>query len=265
MNKYTKAYSIILDNMDLQQYRIRPTAVIMYLQDAFARYTATKKMAAYDLFAYNLYWVVAEFNIEFVDKLPFWSEEIKIELWFSEISKLKIYIDFNIYYKDRVFSKGNALWFLIDSKSKRPVKTDILQEKFTAHNEFVLGEHKKFVLPPLIEKTKEITHTTNLSDIDFNNHVNNKSYINIAEMATTKEFKQTHELKNMHITFNKETFLGDCLNCTAYKTDSQDSFVYVIKKDENSVCNILTSWIKTDNSSINITDYDLDVKSELQI
>ena len=45
MNKYTKTYNVILDNMDLFEYRLRPISAIMYLQDAFARYTATKKMA----------------------------------------------------------------------------------------------------------------------------------------------------------------------------------------------------------------------------
>ena len=51
MKKYSHKYNVILDNMDLNNYRIRPVAAIMYLQDAFARFTATKKMAAYDLFS----------------------------------------------------------------------------------------------------------------------------------------------------------------------------------------------------------------------
>ena len=262
MKKYTKSYNIILDNMDLYHYRIRPIAVIMYLQDAFARYTATRKMAAYDLFSSNLYWVVAEFNMEFTDKLPFWSEEIKIELWFSEISKLKIYIDFNIYYKNKIFSKGNALWFLIDAKSKRPARTDILSERFSVCDELTMGEHKKFILPAHTEKIKNITHTNSLSDIDFNNHVNNKSYINLAEMTADYEFRRTHELKTLHIRFNKETFLGDTLICTAYKTELPDTYTHIIEKDGVSVCDILTSWKKIDDNSANIIEYALDVKQE---
>ena len=262
MNKYLKNYNIILDNMDLNHYRIRPIAVIMYLQDAFARYTATGRMAAYDLFPLELYWVVAEFNIEFTDKLPFWSEEIKVELWFSEISKLKIYIDFNIYYKDKIFAKGNALWFLIDSKTKRPVKTDILAEKFTVCPELVSGEHKKFILPDIKEKIKEIKHTNNLSDIDFNNHVNNKSYINLAEITAPDEFKKTHELKNLHVRFNRETFLGDTLTCSAYRTEQADTYVHSIVKENISACDILTKWEKIKDKPTDISDYDLDVKKE---
>ena len=261
MNKYTHKYNVILDNMDLSEYRLRPISAIMYLQDAFARYCATKKMAAYDLFATNQYWIVTEFNMDFIDNLPFWSEEIKVEIWISELSKLKIYTDFKLYYNDKVFTKGNALWFVIDKNSKRPTKTDMVAEKFDICNELVLGEHKKFVLTKSIEKTNEIIHTNNLSDLDFNHHVNNKSYINLAEMATDNEFKKTHTLKSLNIKFNKETFLGDVLNCKTYKTEIPNIYNHIIEKDGVSVCDITTSWDKKKNHK-KIEDYDLKVKNE---
>ena len=261
MDKYIKKYNVILDNMDLNRYRLRPIAAIMYLQDAFARYTATRGMAAYDLFPKNLYWVVAEFNMEFFADLPFWSEEIKVELWFSEISKLKIYVDFIISCKDKVFTKGNSLWFLISQETKRPAKADIVSEKFKVHDELALGEHKKFTLPNATEVYKTIEHKNNLSDIDFNNHVNNKSYINLAEMTAPDEFRRTRILKNLHIRFNRETFLGDTLTCIANKTETPDTYTHVIEKDGVSVCDILTSWIKKEDKET-ILEYDLDVKHE---
>ena len=261
MQKYTKTYNVILDNMDLTEYRLRPISAIMYLQDAFARYTATKGMAAYDLFKYNQYWVVGEFNIEFIDKSPFWSEEIKVEIWISEISKLKVYTDYNICYKDKIFAKGNACWFLIDANSKRPIKTDEVKNRFEICEELVLGEHKKFVLPEIAEKVSSIEHKMNLSDLDFNNHVNNKSYINIAEMTAPYEYKKTHSLYELSIRFNRETFLDDVLTCSLYKTNTPDIFVHKLEKDGISVCEISTKWQK-EVSEQSIVEYDLSVKHE---
>ena len=261
MKKYTKTYSVILDNMDLIEYRLRPISAIMYVQDAFARMTATKNMAAYDLFSKNLYWVVGEFNIDFVDFLPFWSEEIKVEIWFSEISKLKLYADFNIYYKENLFAKGNSCWFLIDSHSKRPVRTDEAKAVFEVCGDLALGEHKKFVLPEIIEKVSEIEHKMNLSDLDFNNHVNNKSYINIAEMTAPYEYKKMHRLKHLSIRFNRETFLNDVLVCSLYKTKTPNIYAHKLEKDGVSVCEILTEW-EENISEQNIVEYDLDVKKE---
>ncbi len=261
MDKYTKKYNVILDNMDLFEYRIRPISAIMYLQDAFARFCATKKMAAYDLFATNQYWIVTEFNIDFADNLPFWSEEISVSIWISEITKLKIYTDYELTYKNKPFAKGNALWFIIDRDSKRPAKTDIVAERFSICNELVLGEHKKFSIPTATEVFTEIEHTNNLSDLDFNKHVNNKSYINIAEMTAPEEFRKTHKLKSLSIRFNKETFLGDTLTCTTNKTEDENTFTHIIKKDGLSVCDISTTW-EINKSKDSIVNYNLEVKTE---
>jgi len=263
MDKYTKKYNVILDNMDLFEYRLRPISAIMYLQDAFARYTATKRMAAYDLFAKNLYWVVAEINMEFLDVLPFWSEEIEVDVWFSEISKLKIYVDYELKYNNKPFAKGNSLWFLISRESQRPVRTDEVAERFNVCEELALGEHKKFAIPQPTEVYTKIEHINNLSDIDFNKHVNNKSYINLAEMTAPDEFRKNFRLKNLYIRFNKETYLGDTLTCTTNRTEDSNQFTHIIEKDGVCVCEIATSWKQiSETNRENITDYDLRVKNE---
>ena len=261
MNKYTKTYNVILDNMDLFEYRLRPISAIMYLQDAFARYTATKKMAAYDLFATNQIWIVTEFNIDFVEDLPFWSEEIEVSIWISEITKLKVYTDYELKCKGITFAKGNALWFVIDKETKRPAKTDVVADRFDICNELVLGEHKKFILPQIREVYTKIEHKNNLSDIDFNKHVNNKSYINLAEMTAPNEFRKTKVLKSLHIRFNKETFLDDVLTCTTNRTELPNTYTHIIEKDGISVCDIVTVWDER-NSKNNIVEYNLDVKNE---
>lgn len=261
MDKYSHKYDVILDNMDLNEYRLRPISAIMYLQDAFARFCATKKMAAYDLFPKNLYWIVSEFNVEFTDNLPFWSEEITTEIWISEITKLKTYTDFNLYYKDKIFAKGNACWFILDQQTKRPAKTDLILEHFNVCPEFVLGEHKKFTLLNTQEKVREIVHKNNLSDLDFNNHVNNKSYINIAEATSTNEFKKSHALKTLNIKFNRESFLDDILICSTYKTETPNAYVHKIMKNEESICDIQTLW-GNKSTQEDILTYNLAVKTE---
>ena len=125
----------------------------------------------------------------------------------------------------------------------------------------MLGEHKKFTLEEQTEKVREITHKNNLSDLDFNNHVNNKSYINIAEASATNEFRKTRTLKTLNIKFNKESFLDDILICSTFKTTIPDTYVHRITKDGDSVCDIQTCW--TDKKiSQDILNYDLKVKSE---
>jgi len=213
------------------------------------------------LFPKKLYWIVSEFNVEFTDGLPFWSEEITTEIWISEITKLKIFTDFKLYYRDKVFAQGNGCWFILDQVTKRPAKTDIIQESFNICPEFVLGEHKKFVLNEIKDKANEIVHKNNLSDLDFNNHVNNKSYINLAEATASDEFKKSHTLKTLNIKFNRESFLDDVLICSTYKTEDKNTYVHRITKDGESVCDIQTFWLDKVTDS-DILNFDLKVKNE---
>lgn len=260
--KYSHNYNVILDNMDLNEYRLKPISAIMYLQDTFARLCGANRVAAFDLFAYNLIWVVGEFNIEFLSCTPFWSEELTVTIWISELTNLKIYTDYELSYKNKPFAKGNACWFLLNSETKRPVKTDILSDKFNVVEEYSLGEHKKFVLEPPQEKVNEISHKNNFSDIDFNDHVNNKSYLNIAEATVSKEFKNEYSLKSLYIKFNRESFLGDILNCSTYTTPVYNTYLHKIIKDGKNICDIQTSWIKRQSSNEQIVDFDLEVRNE---
>jgi len=261
MPKYTKNYTVVLDDMDMQQYRLRPISAISYIQDTFARYSATRKMAAFDLQTKGQYWVISELNMQIMDTLPFWGEEIKVELWFSEISKLKIYADFRLYYNNKVFAQGDSLWLIMDIKNRRVAKADEMAAKFAVCKDLALGVHSKVSLPDTAGEISSFSHNINISDIDFNNHTNNKSYLHIAAMALPEDFRKTHLLKTIQVRFNKETFLGDNLICRVYKTEQENRFLHRLDKDGVPVCDVITSW-KNVESYTTIVDYDLKVKSE---
>jgi acyl-ACP thioesterase len=231
----------------------------MYLQDCFAQYCATKNLAAFDLFEKNLYWILAGFNVEFTDILPFWSEKIETEIWISEVTKSKIFTDFVLKHNNKIFAKGDSCWFILDTQTKRPSKADFVKESFEICNEIVFGEHKKFSLNEIKEKIVEIKYKINQSDLDFNGHVNNKSYVNIADLTTPEEFKKTKQLKMLSVKFNKESFLGDELICSAYRTDIPNSYIHKIENNGISICDIATSWTEKLQTEI-INDYKLKIK-----
>ena len=257
MCKYSQNYIITNDCMDMN-YRIKPISVIMYFQDCFARYLTTKNLAAFHIIRDNLYWVVTDLNIVFSDDLPFWSEKINVKIWLSEITKLKIYSDFKLSYDGKVFAKGNSCWYILNSDTKRPVATDFVKDKVDLTGEFAIGEHKKFNIENPDEKINEITHTINISDIDFNKHVNNKSYINLAESTFGDEYKKTHHIKNIQVKFIKESFLKDNLNCVLYKTTTPDLFVNKITKNGEEIFYMVTTWTKN-LSEKSINDIELEL------
>ena len=73
--------------------------------------------------------------------------------------------------------------------------------------------------------------------------------------------KKTYQLKTLNIRFNKESFLDDILVCATHKTEQPDTYAHIISKDNISICEIQTAWIKNTKTE-DIFDYDLAVKSE---
>ena len=261
MCKYLQNYTITNDCMDIN-YRLKPIDILMYFQDCFARYLTSKRIGAFDILKDNLYWVISDINVEILSELPFWSEEIEVNLWVSEITKLKIYTDFELKYKSKAFAKGNCCWLLLNGETRRPCMTDMMTDKMPLYPELAIGEHKKFTLGNITDVVTTISHKTNLGDIDFNNHVNNKSYINLAEMTIPNEFRTNHILKSISIKYCKESYLGDELVCTTYRTDTQNAYVNKIEKDGITVCEINTDW-KEVASQNTINDFPLRIRSSL--
>lgn len=259
-DKFSQKYVITNNCMGID-YSLRPISAIMYFEDCFARYLTNKNLAAFDVIDKNLFWVIAELNIEFDEEQPFWSEEIEVTTWVSEVSKLKIYVDFNIKHNDKIFAKGNSCWFLLNTDSRRPQSTSIVLENMSVHNELMLGEHKKFALPELKEKITEINHKANFSDIDFNNHVHNQSYINIAERTAPKDFINSKFPQKLSVRFNKEAFLNDELTCSAYRTETENTFVHKITKGDVSICDIFTKWADKKLEQ-DIKNYNLRVRNQ---
>ncbi|MDY6408108.1 MAG: thioesterase [Pseudomonadota bacterium] len=259
MCKYSQKYIITNDCMDIN-YRLKPIEILMYFQDCFARYLTSKHIGAFDILKDDLYWIISEINIQVLQQLPFWSEEIEVKLWVSEVTKLKIFTDFELKYNGEIFAKGNCCWFLLNGKAKRPVATDVMADKMPLCSELVLGEHKKFTLENTADVVSSVSHKMTLSDIDFNNHVNNKSYIQLAEMTIPHEFRTNHVLKSLSVKYCKESYLGDDLICTTYKTDKDGTYVNKINKDGLNVCEINTTWQEVASQNC-INDFPLKIRA----
>ena len=242
MNKYTYTYTITLDDIAGESFRLVPLSVMGYMQDACARYTATQKMGPQDLQAQNRYWVIKELAFDLATDLPSWGKEITIECWFSEISKLRVYIDFTVRWNQHILAKGYTLWLIVDKQTKRLIQTNEMAARFPVCTDLVLGTHKKLILPALAEPYRSVTKVMDISDKDFNGHINNKSYLHLALRSMGSEFAETHTLSHLHARFNQETYQGDVLTSSSYGTYLSNRFAHLIRKNTLPVCEIVTCW-----------------------
>lgn len=247
LQKYSHTYSITAADMD-NLYRMTPSAALLYYQDAWARMMSCMSLASFDMAKRNLLWIISEFNVEFTDTNVFWSDDITVETWNSEISSVRLYSDF-IFRKTSsgaAVAHGFACWHLLDANTHRLANLAVVQEQIAILPEMTMPTHRKMRFPEGETLIRQITHAVNLINLDFNGHVNNRTYLNIAMQTATEEFLQQNRVQQLSIHWLHETFLGDEIICSLWKTT--DAYLHTLTKADGCVvAQIYSHWVAEPN------------------
>ena len=231
---YDKEYTIRSVEMD-SEYRLKKIEAVRFFQETFALCCKDHKVAAFDIIGQNLIWVLAQMKIEYTDEMPKWSEDITVKFWFSEIGKLKIFAEFLILRQNKVVAKGDSLWFLLNSETKRPVCPMPTLESMNVNEETVFGAHTKFINPENGELINKANYKVGIFDIDFNHHLNSLRYIYFAIRTLGEDFLRTRTVKSFAVQFKKECFLDDEIESSAYRKDEQNMYFILRRKSDNMV------------------------------
>lgn len=238
--KFSKTYSIMFGDMDIN-YHMTKTAVAKYFQETFARYCAKHNLAAFDVIKDGIIWVVSDLHVEITGRLPMWSEEFSVYVWISEVKQMRTYVDFEIKCQGKTVAKGEGCFYLLDEKSRRPVKSCDIVSVFDVVNEKVFGEHSKQNYEIQGEKIAEKIYEITMQDLDFNLHVNNISYIGILLKTAPVDFMEKNEVTSYSIKFLRETHLADKLGCELYGADGKVIGRIYNEETKTDVC---LAWAK---------------------
>lgn len=239
-DKFVKKYSLMFGDMDIN-YHMTKIAAAKYFQETFARYCAKHNLAAFDVLKDGIIWVVSDLKVEILDRLPMWSEEFTVRVWISETTKMRTYIEFEIVCHEKICAKGESCFYMLDEKTRRPIKSIDLVKPFGLIDEKVFGEHIKQNYEILGEKFSEKIHEVTVRDLDFNYHVNNLSYIGIAFETAPADFLEKNEVTTYSIKFLQETHLGDKLGCELYRYGNKIISKIYNTEDDKDVC---LAWAK---------------------
>ena len=242
MEVYQQNYSILASDMDYT-YHITPNAIMLYFQDCFARFLTSKRLAAFDIIKENLIWVVSELELSFVKERPLWSSEIQVKIRFSEISSVRIYVDYWICDdQGEPFAQGTSIWAIINSITKRPFAAKAMLETggIIANGKPM----KSNIVPDISNKTlqKEVEHVVNVTDLDFNGHVCNRTYLSISLSTLPMEFIKTYSPKYIHIKFAREAFFGEVLTCKISTNGDLTYWYDIVNSNGKAICNIYSEW-----------------------
>ena len=256
MSVYKQNYTIVASEMDFT-YHVSPQAILLYFQDTFARYLTSKYVAAFDVIKQNLIWVITEFDLHFTKERPLWADDIAVEMEFTEISAIRMYVDFRLLDKSgEIFAHGTSCWVIIDSITKRPFSgVEMMAHAGIQGN----GASKTKIARALSNEKvfyKAEEHQVNVTDLDFNGHMCNRSYVMIAMGTAPIDFIKNSTLQRMHVKFVREAFFGDLLTCNIYKAGDLEGVYWhnFVNKEGKEVCTIYSEWKQNEGKAKDVSD-----------
>lgn len=219
-------------------YRLSTESVMSLFQDAVAAYLTTKHLAAFDLQPEGKTWVIAEYSLEICTDMPIWREEVETVICPTEISTVKAYFDFEIRSHDgQTVVSGSSCWSIVDYETGH---TFPLPELIDVKGESEV-RHKRNKFPEVGDEAEGFPYLTNISDIDFNKHVNNISYLRIAMSFMPVEYAMTHSVKCLAVKFLRQSFVHEKLICRYEPQTSEPGTVTcsIVNGDNLEVCRMV--------------------------
>lgn len=248
MDKYSHRYTVVCTDMN-KDYRFSPSAALLYFQESFARYMACLNMASFDLIKIHKTWIITEMSAEMMPVDTFWGDDIEVTIWVSEITPFRVYADYFIRKvdTDEMIVKGTSCWNLMSTDTHKLLETDTVARNITIRPEMMVETHRKVRFPKDGVLLKQVEHKVNRLDLDFNQHVNNRSYLSIAMLNTSDKFMSAFRTKTMIIHWMHESYLGENL-CSALYEVGEMTYVNKITKEDGTVAaEIYSVWQPFDN------------------
>jgi len=243
MDRYIQQFTVTANDMN-NQYRLTPNAVLLYFQDCFARYMSCLHLAAFDLVKQHQMWIITEFRAEMSPMDVFWADDLEVTLWASEVSTLRLYTEFVIRKTSdhSMVAQGVGCWSLLNTETHRLVPMNDVASHVPVVPELLLGSHKKNRFPQDGELMKKVLHTVNLLDLDFNGHMNNRSYLSIAMLTATDAFFSQNRPLSFDIHWMHETFENDVVACELFGVGENQYLHRLTKSNGEVAAEIFSTW-----------------------
>jgi acyl-ACP thioesterase len=223
--------------------KLKLSSLFNYFQEAAGNHASNLNVGYFQLKEKNLFWVLSRIKV-FINRMPDWGEQIRIETWPKGIDKLFALRDFNFFDKySQLLISGTSCWLLVDSQNHRLHKIEELGIYVPEEN---LSKH---AITGSLDKLKVIdgipisfNHKVTLNDLDIVHHVNNSRYIEwISDCFGIKEMSHK-SIKSIHVNYLEETKFDETVGINLIRKENTDYIEGIKESDKSKVFQVLLSW-----------------------
>ena len=238
-------YNIHYYEVDIHK-RALMTSIIDYLGDMAMYQSEVLGVGIEHLKENKSAWVLYKWDIT-MESYPLLNETIKIKTFAYSFNKFYAYRKYEI-----IDAQGNkigyasSVWILINTDRRRPIR--ITKDMYEAYG--VDDSNNAIIdiedIPTITKVDSEKSFDVRYSDIDTNMHVNNVKYAAWALETIPKDIVINYELRNIKVTYKKETTYGETIKVSTEIIREEDKVIcrHKIINEEGTELTLLEStWI----------------------
>ncbi len=219
MNDFSKTIKITPDQVSPFQ-EIKPSAILKIAQDISVEHVTYLGYPRAKTNEKGIIWVVGKNHVE-IFGMPKYDNSIVVSTY-SHKTKFVIFprtVEIRNEQGDLLI-RVSSIWSLIDVNKRKmvnPVEYDVDIPDLSNGREF----HMPFAIGIPFDLDNETTIQAQYSFCDMNGHINNTSYLDIAENIMPIDFLKNNHLKGFDIKYTHEVPLGSSLPIKyGFKDDS---------------------------------------------
>ena len=188
-------------------------------------------------------WVLLDWKIQ-VFKRPKYGQILDVSTWGRTIKgktkKTYTYRDFEIYDEQKNLCViGTSKWAIIDIKTGKLLKLeDEIMDKYEIEEKdvFNIGELDRLKAPDNF--SNEITYKVSRRDIDFNGHMHNLYYLDLAYEVLPEEIYEQRPYDNFRINYKREVKYGDIIKIK-YTFEGDKHIITICRADNERFINAI--------------------------
>lgn len=208
--KYVEMCPSRMEDFD-QNGKLTMQAILQMFENVGNNHSTDIGEAVIDTSLGGIAWILTEWRVEVLEDIAY-QRRFQLETW-SKGASNALLVERDYLLKDvegHVLAKGEACFVLIDVEKRKPIRvTEELVEKYQPELDCV-WEDEKF---PRMREEKAYSIEREIqmrrTDIDFNQHVHNLTYVDYVMEMLPEEVYKTQQFKKIRIAYRKAFEVGE--------------------------------------------------------
>jgi acyl-ACP thioesterase len=224
---FTQTYHIDLRDVDFSK-KLKLSALFSYFQDVASLASGNLGFGIDTLEEkFGVAWVLVRIKVDVI-RYPEWNEEVVIETWPLEPTKVEFDRDFLVKDKDgKVIIKAVSKWVIMDIKERKLKRTEFINIQYPEKINDRAIEGKLGKLKDFGQLQSAYKKVIGYSDIDFNGHLNNSKYVDYIMDCFDMEDHKKYDVQTIDVNFINEALPGETILLQKDVSAAGENLVYI--------------------------------------